>query len=286
MFFCKEPERFFKRAWIEVVLRTDEAGTEFTEKYFKGPLHKQLQDALGFIKSNIIEEKTRKIEGQAEARRFVNYPFEAVEEALSNAVYHKSYELSSPIEVQIWPDRMEILSFPGPVPPVTAKILEEHRRIVARDYRNRRVGDFLKELQLTEGRSTGIPIIYDVMEKNDSPEPDFDTNEACTYFLTVLYSHPELILDMDDQDSDQDHDQDSDQDAEQKLRVLELCKQPHSRKDILESIGFSNHFDNYKRYIEPMLEKQWLEMTIPDKPTSKNQKYKTTKKGLKIFQAS
>jgi len=182
------------------------------------------------------------------------------------------------------------LSYPGPVPPVTAKILEEHRRIVARDYRNRRVGDFLKELHLTEGRSTGIPIIYDVMEKNGSPEPDFDTDESCTYFLSVLYSHPELILGADDQDSDQDHDQGSDQDddqaTDQALKVLELCKQPYSRKDILERIGFSNHFDNYKRHIEPLLEKQWLEMTIPDKPTSKNQKYKTTKKGLKILQGS
>ncbi|HKK44203.1 MAG TPA: ATP-binding protein, partial [Balneolaceae bacterium] len=286
MFFCKEPHRFFKRAWIEVVLRTDEAGTEFTEKYFKGPLHKQLQDALGFIKSNIIEEKTQKIEGQAEARRFVNYPFEAVEEALANAVYHKSYELGSPIEVQIWPNRMEILSYPGPVPPVDAKILEEHRRIVARDYRNRRVGDFLKELHLTEGRGTGIPIIYDVMEKNGSPEPDFKTDEACTYFLTVLYSHPELILGQSDQDSDQATDQDGDQATDQELKVLELCRQPHSRKEILEELGLSNHQYNYQRHIEPLLERNWLELTVPDKPKSPNQKYKTTKKGLNALQSS
>ena len=69
----------------------------------------------------------------------MNDPFEAVEEALANAVYHKSYELASPIEVQVWPDRIEILSFPGPVPPLTATILEQRRRIVARGYRNRRV---------------------------------------------------------------------------------------------------------------------------------------------------
>lgn len=286
MFFCKEPQRFFKRAWIEVVLRTDEAGTEFTEKYFKGPLHKQLQEALGFIKSNIIEEKTLKIEGQAEARRFVNYPFEAVEEALANAVYHKSYELSSPIEVQIWPDRMEILSFPGPVPPVNAKILEERRRIVARDYRNRRVGDFLKELHLTEGRGTGIPIIYDVMEKNGSPEPIFDTDESCTYFLTVLYSHPELIFNQSDQDSDQATDQDSDQATDQELKVLEFCKKPYSRKEVLESLDMSNHQYNYQRHIEPLLERNWLELTVPDKPKSPNQKYKTTKKGRMILQDS
>ena len=101
---------------------------------------------------------------------------DAVEEALANAVYHKSYELDKPIEVQIWPDAIEILSFPGPVPPVNARILAENQRIVARDYRNRRVGDFLKELHLTEGRGTGtclpvgkVPTIKRAMERNQSP---------------------------------------------------------------------------------------------------------------------
>ena len=79
-----------------------------------------------------------------EAHRYVNFPYDALEEALANAVYHKSYEEPKPIEVQIWPHQIEILSFPGPVPPVDAQILAENRRIVARDYRNRRVGDFLK----------------------------------------------------------------------------------------------------------------------------------------------
>lgn len=117
-----------------------------------------------------------------------------IEEALANAVYHKSYELDKPIEVQIWPDAIEILSFPGPVPPVNAQVLAENRRIVARDYRNRRVGDFLKELHLTEGQGTGIPIIKRAMESNQSPPPVFETDNACTYFLTTLPVNPEAKL--------------------------------------------------------------------------------------------
>lgn len=42
-------------------------------------------------------------------------------------------------------------------------------KIVARRYRNRRIGDFLKELDLTEGRCTGIPKMRAAMEKNGSP---------------------------------------------------------------------------------------------------------------------
>ena len=107
-----------------------------------------------------------------------------------NPVYHKSYELQSPIEVQVWHDKIEILSFPGAVPPVDANVLKTKHRIVAREYRNRRIGDFLKELQLTEGRGTGFPAIYDALEANGSPKPVFETDEESTYFLTTILAHP------------------------------------------------------------------------------------------------
>lgn len=49
--------------------------------------------------------------------------------------------------------------------------------IKPRRYRNRRLGDFLKELDLTEGRATGIPIIRKALEENDSPPAFFDTDD-------------------------------------------------------------------------------------------------------------
>ena len=74
-------------------------------------------------------------------------------------------------------------------------------RIVAREYRNRRIGDFLKDLHLTEGRGTGFPTIYRVMHNNGSPDPVFKTGEHCTYFLTTLTA---LVSDhVSDQVSDQ-----------------------------------------------------------------------------------
>lgn len=186
LFFSRQPDLFFPRSWIELVWHKGDADDSFSEVYFKGPIHVQLRAAMAFLSNNIIAEKTTKIDGKAEAERYYNFPYKAVEEALSNAVYHKSYELGAPIEVQIWPDKIEILSFPGPVPPVEVQILKQQKRIVARDYRNRRIGDFLKEIHLTEGRGTGFPAIYKAMANNNSPDPVFETNEQCTYFLTTL----------------------------------------------------------------------------------------------------
>jgi ATP-dependent DNA helicase RecG len=176
-------------------------GDNFTEHYFKGALHNQLRDALRFIKTNIIHEHVIKIANQAEALRFYNYPYEAVEEALSNAVYHKGYDLGKPIEVQIFPNMITVLSYPGPIPPVNAQIVH-NQKIVARDYRNRRIGDFLKELDLTEGRGTGFPKMRREMVKNGSPEPIIETNMDGNYFLVTLLINPEYVKYADDQAND------------------------------------------------------------------------------------
>jgi len=50
---------------------------------------------------------------RAEATRVWNYSFAAIEEALVNAIYHRSYEQREPVEVRITPTEITILS--GPV---------------------------------------------------------------------------------------------------------------------------------------------------------------------------
>ena len=117
-----------------------------------------------------------------------------VQIALANAVYHRSYDNQTTIEVSVFKDHIEILSFPGPIPPVGDNDLKKER-VVVRNYRNRRIGDFLKELDLTEGRSTGIPKIRTAMIDNGSPEPEFHTDDDRTHFLTVLPANMEAYED-------------------------------------------------------------------------------------------
>ena len=190
MFFNRNPDRFFPYAWIEMVIHKDDSGRNFIEKVFKGPLNRQLTDALEYIRNNVIVEEVKKSMQKAEADRFYNYPYEAVEEVLSNAVYHKGYDQANPIEVQVYPrEAIEVLSYPGPVPPINNRMLQQ-RRVTARHYRNRRIGEFLKELDLTEGKATGFPVIRNAMQNNGSPEPEFFTDEERTIFQATLKIHP------------------------------------------------------------------------------------------------
>jgi len=88
--------------------------------------------------------------------------------------------------VRVEKSKIEILSFPGPDRSVTVEALRSYNVFVRR-YRNRRIGDFLKELHLTEGRNTGFRKILNALEKNGSPLPEFITDEDHSFFITRLF---------------------------------------------------------------------------------------------------
>ena len=194
MFFSMEPEKFFPYAQIDVVQFPDDLGGDrIIEKTFRGPLHQQLREALQYIRNSVITEKVQKLPDVAEAKRYFNYPYAAIEEALSNAIYHKGYDLREPIEVRVLPDRIEILSHPGADRSISIEGLKKYRA-TSRRYRNRRIGEFLKELHLTEGRNTGFQKIIRALSANGSPMPLFETDEDRTFFLTTLFVHPDFTM--------------------------------------------------------------------------------------------
>ena len=198
MFFSDEPEKFFPYAQIDVVaFPKGLGGDEIDEQTFKGPLDQQLKDALRYISNNYIQRKIIKHPDRAEADHIYNYPYAALEEALANAVYHKAYDVREPIEVRIEEDKIEIVSYPGPVYSVTREQLKDYR-VSNRRYRNRRIGEFLKELHLTEGRNTGFKKILDAIKRNGSPLPEFETDKEHSYFISRIFVHPDFISGMEE----------------------------------------------------------------------------------------
>jgi ATP-dependent DNA helicase RecG len=189
LFFHEDPDRFFRGTITEVV-RFREEGDLLEERVFRGPIPYQIKSALEDLSSR-GGTFFQKIDGQAEVEKTVPYPYEALEEALVNAFYHRSYEAPpEPVKVYVYPDRMEVISYPGPVPGIQLEHFEAESSIPPAPARNRRIGDFLKELRLAERRGTGIPKIRREMRQNGSPDPRFDFDDERTYFRVTLPVHP------------------------------------------------------------------------------------------------
>lgn len=293
-----------------MIIHKNRVGKDYIEKVFTGSIIQQIRDVLQYFKTNIIEELVSKSASQAESIRFYNYPFQAIEEAVVNAVYHKSYERENPVEIQIHKDKIEILSFPGPMPPINQAMLKK-RRVVARDYRNRKLGGFLKELKLTEGRGTGLPIIHRTLEENGSPPPVLETDENNAYFLCVLPVHPLTIYAKEKRAKDGTKDitkqinhlneintylslsvseiGDRDREVIRKeindmtKMVLNFCTKPKSRDELFEKIGLYKNTKNFQNHIKPLIDLGWLFYTIPNKLTSRDQKYYTTDLGKNLL---
>lgn len=79
--------------------------------------------------------------------------------------------------------------------------------------------------------------------------------------------------------TDQDSDQVTDQDKTSIGRLLSaLGDNTLSASELMERLGLSHKPTFRKNYLNPALEQNLIERTIPDKPNSKNQKYKNTNK--------
>ena len=95
------------------------------------------------------------------------------------------------MEIVVEPDGIDILSCPGPDRSIPMSAIEKGEYLKSRRYRNRRLGDFLKELELTEGRSTGVPTIQEKLADNGSPRATFETTEERLAFLIHIPVHPQ-----------------------------------------------------------------------------------------------
>ncbi len=192
LFFNEQPEQFFPGAQIDVVRFAEGAGGDLIdERIFTGPLPHQVESALTYVKG-LGGKRIRKIAGRAEAEHSTAWPFLAVEEALVNGVYHRAYDGDpEPLKIYIYPDRMEITSYPGPPVGLERQHFLPDATPPAVPRRNRRIGEFLKELRLAEARSTGIRKIHTAMRRNGSSSARFDFDDQRTYFRVTLPIHPE-----------------------------------------------------------------------------------------------
>ena len=263
MMFCEDPERFFDRARIEVVVKPDPTGEGMTESVFRGPIYAQLEMALGFIRLYVIRERIFKIDGQAEALRVFNFPYNAVEEVLVNAVFHKGYQIGEPVVVTVTPGSLEVLSFPG----LDSGISDEdisRLEIRSRGDRNRRLGDFLKELGMAGARNTGIPKIVGAMGRNGSPDPVYETDADRRYLNVVLKVHPRF---MDDASSSGTRAPDVGQTDDNLKMLMIACLEKKgcmTSKDLCTGIGYKAVNARFRRLLSELMDEGRVEYLYPN----------------------
>ena len=130
-----------------------------------------------------------------------------------------------------------------------------------------------------ENRHTGIRTMIDEMKDAKLPEPVF--NNEREDFVVTFYNgeYPELypkklMKYQNAQVNAQDKAQDENDIC---VKILKYCEEAKDIFEIMNFMGYNNRTRFRRDYIKPLVDKGVLRMTIPDKPTSRNQKYISVK---------
>jgi predicted HTH transcriptional regulator len=179
----------------------------------------------------------------------------------SNCLEYK-HQLTSP-KFELFQDRLEITSA-GRIP---EGFTEEEFFLGYSVPPNKIFMRIYKDLDIVEHPGSGIPRI---LEKYDPSIYHFTAN-----FILVVFPFAEGYADSTPQATPQASDQDSDQATDQAEKILLFCKEPHNRDEIQSFLGLKDREYFRKEILKPLITAGKLELTIPDKPTSPNQKYVT-----------
>lgn len=188
----------------------------------------------------------------------------ALKEAVINAVVHNDYSYGNSPIVELYSDRIEITSAGG----LPQELSQEEFLEGVTAPRNKELIRVFKDVDLIENIGSGVLRILDAYDKS--------CFKFMEHFLRVTFKYKENPFEYDDTakvKSSKLGSKKSSKLAVSEEQILELCKTEKSLKEIAQHFGYKDVYKFKNNYINSLLEQNKIQMTIPDKPKSRNQKY-------------
>ena len=293
MLMGKYPQRWLPAFTVRCIsfVGNSIGGTEFRDKSGNdadGNAVHMYHYIISFLTRNL---RHKQVEKDFNSSGELEVSMTSLSEIVANAILHRSYVIEAPLRVFIFDNRIEIHS-PGLLPEGVNMESILHGASVPR---NKLLFNHGINLLPYTGAGSGI-----TRALKYTPDIKFVNDETLNEFVVTVERRG-----VDDRDNDRDNDRDDrdktlenndlknsnqkgndrddranqagvpykDLDGTQK-NIIQFCSIPRSAREILEHIGYSYHPTNIAKFIKPLLELGFIEMTEPDKPNSKNQKYR------------
>ena len=252
---------------------------------------------ISFLTRNL---RRKQVEKDFNSQGELEVSIASLSEIVTNGILHRSYVIEAPLRVFIFDNRIEIHS-PGLLPEGVSMESIKHGASVPR---NKLLFNHGINLLPYTGAGSGI-----TRALKFTPGIKFINDETLNEFVVTVERRDVGEIDVkNDRDSDRDdrdkhlnqsdlgenNKKQSDRDDRDKevgvthiaykalegtqKDVIQFCSIPRSAREILEHIGYSYHPTNINKFIKPLLEHGFIEMTEPEKPNSKNQKYRKVRK--------
>ena len=254
--------------------------TEFLDqRQIRGPAFKLLEEAELFcqrhfpLPAKIVPSQMRRVETPL-------IPPDAMREILVNALVHRDYSIAGgAVSLAIFDDRVEVWSaggFPRGITP--ASLTRNHLSV----QRNPIIADVFHRTGLIERWGRGTNRVIAMCRDAGIPAPDFEeiTGAAVVTFRVDVAGAAQRTQQVTGQVTAQV----TGQVTAQVARILEAAKTPRTREELQEAAGISHREHFRTAYLLPLLSAGWLARTIPDKPRSRMQRYRTTAAGNEVIE--
>ena len=191
----------------------------------------------------------------------------ALKEAIINAIVHNDYSSGIPPVFEVFSDRFTITSYGG----LPQEITQEDFFNAVSAPRNKELMRVFKDVDLVEQLGSGMERIMSVYDKS--------IFEFLPNFLRINFYFDKEVLKYLDTDKQEKSSKLSSKKSSKlevsESEILKICKTEKSLKEIVRYFGYKDVYKFKNNYINPLLEQEKIQMTIPEKPKSRNQKYIT-----------
>ena len=252
---CHDITRYNLRAGVTCALFRGTNNVHILDRRdFTGNLYSIYKDCMEYMESKLNTEMIPNAKGREER---LELPVDALREALVNALVHRDYRSAANVQIHIFHDRLEIIT-PGGLP---AGMKPEDLGIKSVP-RNPLLFDMFFRMNLVEQIGSGINRIKELCERAGMNNPLFDISDN---WFSVVFNRP--IEEV------------TPQVTPQVEKLLIVLNKEMGRSEIMKIMGFKDKKNFVKNILHPAMNAGLIEMTIPDKPNSRNQKYRITNKG-------
>jgi len=270
LLFGKKPQRFFINSEIRCAsfYGTNVEKPIPSYKVFKGDVFELVNQAEEFVLSKLDYAIGTRAESTSIPGAY-EIPKEIISEAIVNAVAHRDYTSNGSVQVMLFKDRLEIWN-PGTLPLgwTTEKLKKLHRSIPA----NPLLADPMYLAGYIERLGTGTIDILRLANSVGLKEPEFVEDDE---FRAIVY-RPETKSDL---PAPYDTPYDTPHVTTEVERLIKVLQGEMGRTEMQKLLKLTNSKYFRESYLQMAVNYGVIEMTLPDKPQSKSQKYRLTELG-------
>jgi len=279
--FAPDPQLYFPSATIKCAhfhgIQVQKPIPDYKE--FGGTVFEVADEAVNFVLSKIsLSTGTREKSNQVET--IYEIPRAVISEAIINAVAHRDYYSKGSIQVSVFRDRIEVTN-PGSLPPELdiSDLKEPHSSYP----HNPLLAGCMFLTGEIERYGTGTLEIFKLTKERGLKPPLITLDEG--FKVTIWRPSANTIHETEhDAIHETEHDVSIEfsEVAELTHRLVLVLNGEMSRPQLMAILELKNRPHFATNYLDPAIKDGLIEMTIPEKSKSKNQRYRLTQKGLAL----